>query len=136
MSEYSIREVSQMFHIPASTLRYYEEEGILTNVAKNTSGQRVYTQGHINRLATIFCFKRTGMTIAQLKDFFAYEEDEAGHIKDILNLLEEQKDYVFEQMRQLEKDYEHVQRKLRYYSAISQALDEGKPRPCWDDYRE
>lgn len=134
--EYSIREVSELFHIPASTLRYYEEEGILVNVRKNASGQRVYERGHINRLSTIFCFKRTGMKIAQLKDFFAYEEDEAGHIDDILKLLEGQRDYVTKQMEQLQKDYAHVGRKLRYYEAIKQALMEGKPRPSWDDYRE
>ena len=61
-----------------STLRYYEEEGLLTNVQKSASGQRIYTQEHIDRLHCINCFKRTGMTLAQLKKLFEYETDEVA----------------------------------------------------------
>ena len=91
MAQYTIRQVAEMFRMPTSTLRYYEEEGILTNVEKNKSGQRIYTEGHLNRLRTICCFKGTGMTIAQLKSFFAYEEDEDHHIDDIVALLQERR---------------------------------------------
>ena len=34
MAQYTIRQVAEMFRMPTSTLRYYEEEGILTNVEK------------------------------------------------------------------------------------------------------
>lgn len=62
---YSIGEVSRMYHMPSSTLRFYEQEGILTNVTKDERGQRVYTQEHLNRLGTICCFKETGMKIGR-----------------------------------------------------------------------
>ena len=45
MDTYTIKEVSEMFHLPSSTLRYYEDLGILTNVGRSKSGQRVYIQG-------------------------------------------------------------------------------------------
>ena len=80
MDTYTIKEVSEMFHLPSSTLRYYEDLGILTNVGRSKSGQRVYIRGHINRLKTICCFKKTGMSIAKLQQFFACEEDESAHI--------------------------------------------------------
>ena len=76
MQTYTIREISRLFSLPLSTLRYYEEEGLLTNVQKSASGQRIYTQEHIDRLHCINCFKRTGMTLAQLKKLFEYETDE------------------------------------------------------------
>ena len=50
MSEYTIREISELFGLPASTIRYYEEEGILTNVARTPSGQRIFGDCHVNRL--------------------------------------------------------------------------------------
>ena len=89
MKTYSIREISELFSLPASTLRYYESEGLLTDVAKSSSGQRIYTEKHIERLNCINCFKRTGMTIPHLRKFFEYETDEAQHIDDIIHLLEE-----------------------------------------------
>ena len=63
MHTYTIREISELFSLPASTLRYYESEGLLPFVEKNSSGQRIYTKEHIDRLQCINCFKRTGMTI-------------------------------------------------------------------------
>ena len=38
MDTYTIKEVSEMFHLPSSTLRYYEDLGILTNVGRSKSG--------------------------------------------------------------------------------------------------
>lgn len=69
MQTYTIREISELFSLPASTLRYYESEGLLPNVEKSSSGQRIYTEEHIERLNCINCFKRTGMTIPQLRKF-------------------------------------------------------------------
>ena len=91
MKEYTIRELSEMFGLPASTIRYYEDEGILTNVGRTPSGQRIFTDGHVNRLRTICCFKNTGMTIAELRQFFSYEADEPAHLDDILMLLRKRK---------------------------------------------
>lgn len=42
--QYSIREVSAKFNLPASTLRYYEEVGILTDIPRNSSGKRIYVR--------------------------------------------------------------------------------------------
>ena len=50
MKEYTIKEISELFQLPASTIRYYEEEGVLTNIARTASGRRIFTEGHVNHL--------------------------------------------------------------------------------------
>ena len=57
---YTIREMSERFGLPASTLRYYEEIGLLTDVIHTESKKRIYTQQHIDCMTAILCFKRTG----------------------------------------------------------------------------
>ena len=136
MSEYSIRDLSEMFKLPSSTLRYYEEAGILTNIARSTSGQRIYNDNHINRLRTICCFKNTGMTIAQIRDFFSYESEESDHIDDILLLLHTHRKSVIEQIERLQNDYAHINRKVHYYSDIKKNIEEGEPIPEWKYYRD
>lgn len=136
MKEYTIREISERFGLPASTIRYYEEEGILTNVGRTPSGQRVFTDGHVNRLRTVCCFKNTGMTINELKQFFAYEADEAAHLDDILALLQQRKESVTAQIAQLKAAYAHVLRKIHYYEDIQKSLNENLPLPQWKDYRQ
>lgn len=135
MRTYTMKEVVDLFGLPASTLRYYEEMGILTNVGRTAANQRIYTEGHVGRLKSICCFKGTGMSIAKLQEFFSYEEQEAEHIDDILNLLTGQKEEVVKQLEQLRQDFEHVKRKLRYYSDIKAAMEAGTPHPDWTDYR-
>ena len=135
MKTYTISEVSKMFDLPASTLRYYEEEGILTNVGRSANHQRIYYDMHINRLRSICCFKRTGMSIAQLKDFFSFEADEEHSIDDMLALLEEQKVSVEQKLKELHADYIHVQKKIHFYTDVKKAIENGLPKPDWSDYK-
>lgn len=135
MAQYTIREISKMFQLPFSTLRYYEEQGILTNISRTESGQRIYEDCHVNRLRTICCFKHAGMSISQLKDFFDYESAEAEHIDDILVLLNTHKDSVIEQILELQNSYAHILRKLHYYNDIKKSLESDQPLPEWKGYK-
>ena len=123
MKNYTIREISEMFELPSSTLRYYESEELLPEVPKSSSGQRIYNDEHVERLKCINCFKRTGMTIPQLRKFFIYEADEAAHIDKIISLLKDQE----------QKDSAHVHHKVEYYSEIKHALENNLPLPVWVD---
>ena len=76
---YTIREMSERFGLPASTLRYYEEIGLLTDVIHTESKKRIYTQQHIDCMTAILCFKRTGLPIAGIQEFFRLEDDIPGN---------------------------------------------------------
>ena len=136
MEAYTISQISEMFQLPVSTIRYYEETGILTNIDRTSTGKRIFTEQHVNRLKTICCFKNTGMTIAQLKMFFTFESSEFEHIDDILSLLNGRKESVSQQIKQLQTDYAHVLRKLRYYEDIKNNLSQNLPLPQWEDYKD
>ena len=133
MKNYTIREISEMFELPSSTLRYYESEGLLPEVPKSSSGQRIYSDEHVERLKCINCFKRTGMTIPQLRKFFIYEADEAAHIDKIISLLKDQEQIVNEKLIQLQKDSAHVHHNVESYSEIKHALENNLPLPVWVD---
>ena len=135
MKTYTIKEISQMFDLPPSTLRYYEELGILTNVERTSSKQRIYTQGHINRLKTICCFKKTGMSIANLQAFFACEEHKDTHIDEILELLNSQKKHILDEIEQYQASLNHLNRKLHYYNDIKTSMEKNVPLPHWSDYK-
>lgn len=132
----TIREVARMFHLQPSTLRYYEEQGLLTNVDRDTTGQRIYHQGHVNRLKSICCFKHAGMSIEELKRFFTYEDNEAEHIDEMVNLVNERRAAIEKQLAATQDAYAHILRKQHFYADIQKALREGTPHPDWNDYRD
>ena len=135
VKEYSIRELSDMFQLPLSTIRYYEETGILSNIARSKSGQRIFTEIHVNRLKTICCFKNAGMTISELQTLFSYEANELEHLEDILLLLQHKEEDLCKQIQQLEKARTHLRRKSHYYSDIKSCAENNLPLPQWAEYK-
>lgn len=129
MEKYTIKQMSEMFHLTSATLRYYEDMGLLSNVSRNASGHRIYNNSHINRLKTINCFKSTGMTISQLQKLFSYENDPQNHIDDILFLLETQKNIVSEQLLEVQKAYEQVADKILYFQNIKKIIENKHNNP-------
>ena len=115
---YTIRELGEMFGLPSSTLRYYEELGLLADVGRTPNRQRIYTQAHIDRLPAIMCFKRTGLPIAKIAEFFEYEQELPAHIDDILQLVTEHEQNILLQLQELSCDLQHIRKKVRYYTAL------------------
>ncbi|MGL5313984.1 MAG: MerR family transcriptional regulator [Peptostreptococcaceae bacterium] len=134
MNTYTIKELSEKFNIPQSTLRYYEELGLLCNVDRNASNQRVYIEEHVNKLNAIHCFKNASMTLPQIKQFFDYEKDEVENIDSMLSLLQEQESKVALQFEQLQSAYAHINNKLKFYNAIKEALNNNEQPPSWDEF--
>ena len=122
---YTIREMSERFGLPASTLRYYEEIGLLTDVIHTESKKRIYTQQHIDCMTAILCFKRTGLPIAGIQEFFRLEDDIPGNIDQMVAILEEHEQNIREKIERMESDLEHIQQKVRYYSAVRDAIKNG-----------
>jgi DNA-binding transcriptional MerR regulator len=66
---YSISEVSEMFELNASTLRFWEKEFDVLKPTKNKKGNRLFTQKDIDHIARIVdLVKQKGFTIQGAKD--------------------------------------------------------------------
>lgn len=128
---YTIKEVSQLFELPASTLRYYEQVGLLTNVGRKGK-HRVYRDHHLGRLGAIQCFKQTGMSIKQIETFF-YHEDETQDYEALVDLLTLQCEEIQRQLAELQANHQHIKTKLRYYSDKKEAREQGIAEPNWND---
>ncbi len=132
MPTYTIRELSNLTGNTASTLRYYEEIGLLTDVVREGKN-RIYNDCHLARLNAIQCFKNTGMPIAKMQDFFRYEENIPHHIDDIIELVTEHEADIEEQIAVLQKELDHIRHKVRYYNGIKKAITEHNDWPNWDE---
>jgi DNA-binding transcriptional MerR regulator len=60
MSYYSIGEVADKMHMPASTIRYYEKQGLLPFVDRDENGRRAFKDNDFNFLEVINCMKKAG----------------------------------------------------------------------------
>lgn len=135
MKTYNIREIGQIFDVPSSTLRYYEELGILPEVKRDEHKQRVYTDEHIDRLQAITCFKRTGLPMSKIHDFFEYAENLRDNIDKVVDMMEDHEKYIVDQMEKMQQDLDHIRQKVRFYNGIKKAIEKDEPWPHFDDFQ-
>ena len=65
---YTIGQVSEMFGLPISTLRYYDKQGLFPGMER-ISGIRKFSEKEIETLRVIECLKRSGLEIKDIKQF-------------------------------------------------------------------
>jgi DNA-binding transcriptional MerR regulator len=68
VSTYSIGEVSDRSGFPATTLRYYEDIGLVVPAARTAAGYRVYDDGALERLEFVARAKAAGCTLEEVAD--------------------------------------------------------------------
>ncbi len=130
---YSITDLSKRFDLPASTIRYYEKIGLLENVEHATSYRRVYNDSHIDRLNAIECFKKALLPLDEIKLFFSYEKNMKANSEKILEMMKKQEVKTVESMEALQAGLDHLQKKIRFYTLVNEAVKNNTPMPSWDD---
>lgn len=99
---YTIGQVSEMFHLPISTLRYYDKEGLFPNI-KRTSGIRKFDEREIEAIRVIECLKKSGMEIKGIKQFMELCTQGSKTYKERRELLLEQKKNVEDEIERMER---------------------------------
>lgn len=129
---YSITDLTKKFNLPASTIRYYEKIGLLENV-EHVNSRRFYNDSHIDRLNAIECFKKALLPLDEIKLFFSYEKDMENNSEKILEMMKSQEAKTIESLVALQAGLEHLQKKIRFYSLVSEAVKNKTPLPNWND---
>ncbi len=118
---YTIGQISEMFHIPISTLRYYDKEGLFPHMQRS-SGIRKFSEQEIETLRVIECLKKSGMEIKDIKQFMAWCALGSETYEQRLELFQKRKEAVEAEMRRLEKTLNMIRFKCWYYE---QAIQDG-----------
>ena len=56
---YTVGEMAQKLGVPASTLRYYDKEGLLPFVERSSGGIRMFRESDFEWLQVIRCMKKS-----------------------------------------------------------------------------
>ena len=117
MTAYSIGEISKMFNIPVSTLRYYDKEGLFPDITR-VYGIRKFSNNEIEALRVIECLKKSGLEIKDIKQFMKWTKLGSETFKIRKELFERQKVSVEKELRQMEKVLDMIKFKCWYYDEV------------------
>ena len=111
---YTIGQVSEMFHLPISTLRYYDKEGFFPNLVRK-GNIRYFSDNELEALRIIECLKQSGLEIKDIKQFFEWVTEGSSSYTKRKELFEHRKAAVKEEIKQLEKTLAMLESKCWYY---------------------
>lgn len=122
---YTIGQVSEMFHIPISTLRYYDKEGFFPNITRS-SGIRKFSDIEIETLHVIMCLKKSNVEIKDIKQFISWCEEGKSTFSNRLELFKRQKVVVENEIAELEIVLNMLKYKCWYYEQAEKYGSEEK----------
>ena len=118
---YTIGQVSEMFGLPISTLRYYDKEGLFPNI-KRTSGIRRFGEAELETLRVIECLKKSGLEIKDIKQFIEWCGQGSETYPQRRDLFIRQKEQAEAEIARMNRVLAMLKYKCRYYE---QAIKDG-----------
>ncbi len=129
---YTIGQVSEMFDIPVSTLRYYDREGLFPGMERK-SGIRKFSDNEIEALRVIECLKASGLEIREIKQFMEWTTKGSATYQQRKQLFETRLKKVEEEMARLQKTKDMLKYKCWYYETAIQDGNEERSHSLLPD---
>ena len=99
---YSIGEVSRMFHVNSSLIRFWEKEFDVIKPHKNKKGNRLFTQEDLDNLKIIFhLVKERGFTLQGAKNKLKEDKQSLKGNAEVHQSLQKLKGFLVELKEQL-----------------------------------
>ena len=126
---YTVGEMARLLNVPASTLRYYDKEGLLPFVERSSGGIRMFKDSDYEWLQVIGCLKKAGMSIRDIRQYILLAMQGDSTINERLQMFYAQRERLLEQMDQLQQTLNTLNYKCWFYE---QAKERGSTKdvPC------
>lgn len=115
---HTIKDVETMYGLPASTLRFYEKEGILPKIQRDGGGRRQYSEEELEWLQLVIALKNTGMSMDEIKRYVELLKQGDKTLENRRNMLLTHKEEVEKKMTQTLAHLEKINRKMAIYDVL------------------
>jgi DNA-binding transcriptional MerR regulator len=112
----TVSEAAAQVGLTTHTLRWYEQEGLLEPVARDTAGRRRYTQDDLHWLYLLTRLRRTGMSVRDMRRYAELARQGDDTIGERRRLFEEHRDRVLARIADLQQDLDAINYKIKWYA--------------------
>lgn len=115
----TIKEVSEKYCVTQDALRYYERAGMIPPVTRTAGGIRDYQDEDLAWVELALCMRSAGLSVEAISEYVRLSRLGNSTIKDRLALLQNQREILLEQQRQIAGTLERLNYKIsRYEDAL------------------
>lgn len=119
---YTIKEINQETGLSGDTIRYYERDGLLTDILRLPNGHRRYTQQDLEWIRFVICLKSTGMPLKKICLYKKLMEEGDLTATQRKEILSSQKEIVTEEISVLKKALDTLDYKIKYYQELENSF--------------
>ncbi len=121
---FTLQEVVQRSGLSEHTLRYYERIGLLDPVDRDkSSGHRRYSAEDLWNIEALACLRTTGMSIEDMRKYFALLKDGKAAADQQLALFEGQRKALEQELAQKQRHLRYLEQKVAFWKAVQSGDD-------------
>jgi DNA-binding transcriptional MerR regulator len=111
----TVGEAAERVGLTTYTLRWYEQEGLVAPVGRDSAGRRRYTEGDVNWLLLLTRLRRTGMPVRDMRRYAELARQGDRTLGARRALFEAHRVRVLARMAELEEDLKVLDYKIDAY---------------------
>lgn len=115
---YSAKEASEITGVSTATLRYYEKEKLLPQIARNSQKYRQYTDEDIEWIKMIQCMRMANIPIHSIKEYVSLLIQGGETLEQRFVMVKKHMEDIKKQMICLQNAFELTQKKLSFYEKL------------------
>lgn len=112
---YSIGEVSKMLGLPISTIRYYDQHGLLPYMNRTDGNIRVFSDEDVECLKVVESLKKTGLKLREIQQFFNWCQAGDSTIRNRYELFKAQIQATEQKIQELQETVQYLKYKCTFY---------------------
>ena len=115
---YSSKEAAEMTGLSTSTLRYYEKEQLLPQIARNSQKYRQYTEEDIEWIKMVQCMRTANIPIQSIKKYVSLLIRGGETLEQRFGMVQDHMEDIKNQMSNLQNALNLTQKKLSFYHKL------------------
>jgi DNA-binding transcriptional MerR regulator len=122
-----IGQLAERTGVSAKTLRFYEEQGILPEPPRTSSGYRDYAPEVVDRVAFVRQAQTAGLTLAQIRQVLAVRDGGQAPCRHVTGFVDERLAHIDQRLAELAATRRHLlalRRRVRRLEPSDCAPDE------------
>jgi DNA-binding transcriptional MerR regulator len=129
--KYTVKDVAKIMNISAHTVRYYDNEGLISFVSRTQGNARMFSDYDLSWLRTVHCLRTTNLSINDIKKYIDLCLKGNKTIKQRAEIIFAQEKKLEEQLKELQSQMKILQKKKKYYKELLK----NKSNDIWNPYK-
>lgn len=125
---YTIGDVAAKLEMPASTIRFYEKNGLIPNQQRSSDGRRLFTEDDLEWMRFVERLKVSGMPIKEIREYIKLYMEGDDTIEERRRIVYERRAAIDKQLEDLKLARDFIDYKCWFYDVASESGTCDTPR--------